>query len=46
MKDISKAYTVLSNSVTRTIYDNFGEAGLERHEMVDKDNTIEELVHV
>jgi DnaJ-class molecular chaperone len=41
MKDLASAYTILSNSEDRKIYDRFGREGLERREM-----TINELPQV
>jgi len=45
MKDIALAYAVLSDTEKRSIYDRFGIEGIERSELLAKDQTIIPFVH-
>jgi hypothetical protein len=45
MKDIALAYAVLSDVSKRNIYDRFGIEGIERSELLSKDQTIVPYVH-
>jgi len=45
MKDIALAYAVLSDTEKRSIYDRFGIEGIERSELLAKDQTIIPYVH-
>lgn len=46
MKDIALAYAVLSDTEKRSIYDRFGMEGIERSELLSKDQSIIPFVHV
>lgn len=46
MKDIALAYAVLSDTEKRSIYDRFGIEGIERSELLSKDQSIIPFVHV
>jgi DnaJ-class molecular chaperone len=46
MKDIALAYGVLSDDTKRRIYDNFGLEGIDRNDLLTKDQSIIPFVHV